>query len=144
MASKWTTEVEVTALLSLIYHTHKGCPKLDRMTCVQLEADLAKHHITADGARQHVQKLLRNFSPNTSDNTGANMAKEMKPATSKRKAPGSSVPKSPKKRAKKTAVNVHVGYSSNELAEAAYIKQEGGPFVKAEDVKESEPVIPGA
>ncbi|KAL9025810.1 MAG: hypothetical protein Q9196_005433 [Gyalolechia fulgens] len=148
MAKKWTSEMEVTALLSLIYHIHQGCPKLDRMTCVQLEADLAEHQITAEAARKHVQKLLRFFTPNTSDDKAADnlldLEAKVKPATPKRKATGLSGPKSSKKRAKNPAVDSHAEHSSEKFTKATSDNIPGSgqngdnTEVKAEDVEESE------
>ncbi len=49
--TKWTTETERLALLSLLYAHAGGIPKIDDKIMKQLAADLAPHQISAEGAR---------------------------------------------------------------------------------------------
>ncbi|KAL8934513.1 MAG: hypothetical protein Q9216_005871 [Gyalolechia sp. 2 TL-2023] len=124
---------------------------MDRTTCIQLQADLEEHEIIAEGARQHILKLLRKFVPNTSNITDAsslpNPEGKVNQATPKRKAPASSVTKTTKKRTKKTAVDEPTGLSPKKDAKATSdddsgsVKQEDKGEVKAREVKESESLV---
>ena len=51
MAPKWTPEMQITALLSVIYTMSTGAPKLGNQAIQQLEADLVEHKVTGEGAR---------------------------------------------------------------------------------------------
>ncbi|KAL8716820.1 MAG: hypothetical protein Q9225_005882 [Loekoesia sp. 1 TL-2023] len=139
MSPKWTPELEVTALISLIYSLHNGNSKLDRQTCKQLEVDLHGQGITAEAARQRVQKLLRNFTPKTVDTSNASAYAPVSPTSTapaqtstaagkKRKTSGTLASESPNKRAKAAA--------SDDVDDQ--VKEEDDAQVKEEVVEETE------
>lgn len=118
--------MELTALLSIIHHTK---PKMDGDIYGKIAADVSKDGITAEGARQHVKKMLRSFAPNV-DNVA--------PVTPKRKTTSLSANDPPKKRAKRSAPandesNDDVHHSAEEEEES--IK----PKAKAKAVDKKEP-----
>ncbi|KAL9604206.1 MAG: hypothetical protein Q9219_000604 [cf. Caloplaca sp. 3 TL-2023] len=135
MPSKWTEDMEVQALLSLIHHLHGGKPKIDRQTSEKISADLAGHNISAQAARQHVQQLLRSFTPtvgNASSTGAANPSTSSIPSK-KRKASGSSAAQVTSKRTKTAAAKANKANPNDDQEEEG----RASPAVK-EESEESE------
>ncbi|KAI4121660.1 MAG: hypothetical protein LQ338_006238, partial [Usnochroma carphineum] len=116
MASKWTTEAEVKALVALIHALHDGSPKLTKDICNKLEVAMEEEGFSGEAIRQRLQKMLRDYaaksgSQPTATTTSAvstktsttNSPKTPTPADKKRKAADTMASPSPGKRAKTVA-----------------------------------------